>query len=261
MRSLLVRRSNLARLVINQRAIPLILQPKRSFTTVNSTQPPIDPFVNHSINRPQPGQSTPQENTDFKKFTQDLSKTLHPDEHMNVIDLIKDEHRFVDSLFKDYKNTTDARDKQGIAYNIIKLLSIHAACEEMTIYPFLKKKGETGIRLVDHALAEHTRMKKDLYDLDQMKYGDAGFEAKFEQTIADTVHHVAEEERELLHELGRLATPQELQEMTKQFISSKKFAPSRPHPDAPNEPPANNIANAASVPLDAMKDATTGRFA
>lgn len=32
----------------------------------------------------------------------------------------------------------------------------------------------------------------------------------------------------------------------------------RPHPDAPNEPPANKVANTATVPLDAARD--VGRF-
>jgi len=180
---------------------------------------------------------------------------------MNVIDIIKYEHRFVDSLFNDWKSVSDLKQKQGIAHNIIKLLSIHGACEEMTIYPFLKTKGDKGTQLVDHALTEHTKMKQDLYELDSMSVDEAGFDSKFAQTVADTVHHVKEEESEsgLLVTLSSLASANELAELRKQFIAAKSFAPSRPHPSAPNEPPANKVANAATVPLDAVRD--TGRFA
>jgi len=191
-------------------------------------------------------------------YQMDLSKVVKPSENQSVVDIIKQEHRVVDMLFNEYKTVTDVKEKQGIAYNVIKLLSIHGACEEMTVYPFLKSKGGAGVALVDHALHEHTQMKKDLYDLDSMSFGDAGFDAKFQAVVSDTLHHVQGEESELLPTLSRLATAEELHDLSKQFISAKTMAPSRPHPDAPNEPPANKVANTASVPLDAVRD--VGRF-
>jgi len=62
----------------------------------------------------------------------------------------------------------------------------------------------------------------------------------------------------VLPALEKNCSPDEIKQMTRDFISSKSMAPSRPHPDAPNEPPANKVANSASVPLDAARD--IGRF-
>lgn len=129
---------------------------------------------------------------------------------------------------------------------------------DQQVYPFLKAKGAAGASLVNNALEEHTQMKRDLHDLDKMNYSDAGFDTKFQQVVTDTLTHVEGEESELLPTLEKLATPAELMDLSKQFIHVKSMAPSRPHPDAPNEPPQNKIANTATVPLDAARD--MGRF-
>jgi len=191
-------------------------------------------------------------------YTVDLSKFVKPVDSQSVVDIIKEEHRLVDRLFNDYKSVTDPKQKQGIAYNVIKLLSIHGACEEMTVYPHLESKGAAGKALTEHALEEHLQMKKDLHDLDKMNYGDAGFDTKFQQVVTDTLTHVQGEESELLPTLQQLSTPQELMQLSKDFISAKSIAPSRPHPEAPNHSPLNKAANATAVPLDAARD--MGRF-
>jgi len=154
--------------------------------------------------------------------------------------------------------TTDVKQKQGIAYNIIKLLSVHGAAEEMSLYPYIKKRVPNGESIVNHALKEHQQMKEDLYALDQMEFGAAGYDAKLQKALADTKHHVKEEESSVLPALEKNCSPDEIKAMTHDFISSKSMAPSRPHPDAPNEPPTNKVANTASVPLDAARD--MGRF-
>ena len=126
------------------------------------------------------------------------------------------------------------------------------------VYPHLKAKGGNFKAMVDRALNEHLQLKKDLYDLDSMTYGQAGFDAKLEKVLNETLEHVKEEENEMLPALEKSSTPDELKQLAKDFVSAKTMAPSRPHPDAPNEPPANKVANIATVPLDAARD--VGRF-
>ena len=46
--------------------------------------------------------------------------------------------------------------------------------------------------------------------------------------------------------------------MTMHYVQSKALAPTRPHPDAPNEPPTNKAANAIALTEDQVRDA--GRF-
>jgi len=190
-------------------------------------------------------------------MTPDLSKTLDP-AGKDVFTIIIEEHRITEQLGNQYQQSQDHHERQSIAHNIIKLLSVHAACEEMALYPFMKEKLPNGPALVAHALTEHQQVKELLYALDNMQEGQSHFSEKLLECLAATLQHVKEEEEELLPALKSAMTQQEIQQMTEHFIASKKIAPSRPHPDAPNTPPENRIANGQAAPLDAARDA--GRF-
>ena len=50
-------------------------------------------------------------------MTQDLSKTLNP-EGKDVVQIIEEEHRLVESLAERYNVETDPKQKQGIAHNV-----------------------------------------------------------------------------------------------------------------------------------------------
>jgi len=190
-------------------------------------------------------------------MTQDLSKTLNP-EGKDVTEIILEEHRLVDALGDKYKTETNQKEKQGIAHNIIKLLSIHAVCEEAALYPWMRKNLPNGNQLVEHAIKEHQEIKEDLYKLDQMTIDQPGYDAQLMKALKDTQHHVKEEESDLLPSIKKHSSKAELDQMRSDFLSAKTMAPSRPHPSAPTNPPANKIVAAATMPIDAARDA--GRF-
>ena len=213
-----------------------------------------------------------------------------------MVQIITAEHKLVDTLFEAYKTETNPQQKRGIANNIIKLLSIHghhtqqpthahyhlsacgaasdspAACrvctcrvtgcaEEMSIYPYVAKNLPNGQQMASDALAEHLRMKEDLYQLDQSELDSPTFDASFQALVRDTQHHVKGEESHLLPELKKACTAAEMKDMADTFIRMKAVSPSRPHPQAPNTPPANIAVNTTAVPLDAAKDMAQSRFA
>jgi len=190
-------------------------------------------------------------------MTRDLSKTLNP-EGKDVIEIIIEEHRLVDSLGDRFQSETNLKEKQGIAHNLIKLLSIHAVCEEAALYPYMRKILPNGDRLVEHALREHQEIKEDLYRLDQMTIDQPGYSGQLMKALKDTQHHVKEEESELLPKLRAKSSAEELEQMRTEFLRAKAMAPSRPHPSAPNNPPMNKVVGAATMPVDAVRDA--GRF-
>ena len=78
----------------------------------------------------------------------------------------------------------------GIAHNIIKLLSIHAVCEEAALYPWMRKNLPKGNELVEHAIHEHQEIKEDLYKLDSMTIDQPGYDATLVKALQDTQHHV-----------------------------------------------------------------------
>jgi len=196
------------------------------------------------------------------KKTLDLSQVAAQElASKDILTIIRSEHTLVDKLAEKFQATSNKTEKLSIAYNIIKLLSLHAAKEEMALYPFLRTKFPNGDQIVDHALKEHQQVKQDLYDLDQQMNNDvtSTTEAKLLKTIKDVQHHVQEEEEQILTKLNQYLSPAEMTKLRDDFVSALSTAPSRPHPDAPNTPPQNKVLNAATMPADAARDAA--RFA
>jgi len=194
--------------------------------------------------------------------TLDLSKVAAAEfAHKDIVSLIRSEHELVSKLGKKYQSTTNKAEKLSIAYNIIKLLSLHSAKEEMALYPVIRNKFPNGDQIIDHALNEHLQIKKDLYDLDKNLGGEITptIDAKLLQALKDTEHHVAEEEEQVLTKIPKYLSPSEMTKVRDDFVSALSVSPSRPHPDAPDQGAKAKIANAGTMPLDATRDAA--RFA
>ena len=98
-----------------------------SSASVNYTAFPASPTMSHDAAVQAKSQGK------ISGVTTDLSKTLDPS-GMGIVEIIKTEHHLVETLGKQYKQTKDDKEKQGIAHNIIKLLSIQAGCEEMVSF-------------------------------------------------------------------------------------------------------------------------------
>jgi len=194
--------------------------------------------------------------------TLDLSKVA-AEEMVNkdIVTILRSEHNLVSSLYKKFESSNDTTEKYSIAYNLIKLLSLHAAKEEMALYPMIEKKFPNGSQIVEHALKEHLQVKQDLYELDQKMntYSVSQLSAKLGKTVEEVEHHVQEEEEQIITKFSKYLTPQEMIQVRDDFNSSLSISPSRPHPDAPNTPPQNKVVNAATMPADAARDAA--RFA
>jgi hemerythrin-like domain-containing protein len=121
----------------------------------------------------------------------------------NPIEIIKTDHEKVKQLFKDY-NALEAGDmdrKAEVANQILKELTIHARMEEKFFYPKLKEKISDEHPLpVDEAQAEHHAAKMIMLELKVMPVSSETYDAKMTVLEENIMHHVEEEETELLPE-------------------------------------------------------------
>jgi len=194
--------------------------------------------------------------------TLDLSKVAAEEtKNKDIVGILRAEHNLVTSLYKKFESSNDTTEKYSIAYNLIKLLSLHAAKEEMALYPIILQKFPNGQQIIEHALKEHLQVKQDLYELDQNMntYSISQLSSKLAKAVQEVEHHVQEEEEQIMSKLSKYLTPQEMIQARDDFNSALSISPSRPHPDAPNTPPQNKVVNAATMPADAARDAA--RFA
>jgi len=66
--------------------------------------------------------------------------------------------------------------------------------------------------------------------------------------------HVKEEEGDLFKQLRAAVGRKDLVEWGEELKAAKKSAPTRPHPHAPNKPPANALVGAAAGAVDRVRD-------
>ena len=147
-----------------------------------------------------------------------------------AIQLLKDDHKTVEDLFKRYEEAGEGavEEKRTIRDRVVKELSIHAHIEEVVFYPATKEaRGETE-DLVREALEEHAEAKQALRQLSALEPDDPQFEQVMTQLIKDVRHHVDEEENEMFPKVNEALSSQELSDLGDQLQEAKKGAPETP---------------------------------
>jgi hemerythrin superfamily protein len=176
---------------------------------------------------------------------------------MDAITLLKEDHRTVERLFKQFEQAGPraGKTKAKLVKQIIQELAIHAVIEEQVFYPAIRNEVEDADDEVLEALEEHHIVKWVLSELEDMTPDDERFTAKVTVLIENVRHHVKEEEKDLFPDVRQVLGRKRLTEIGEALEKAKKVAPTRPHPKAPDEPPGNIVAGAVSSVMDRAKDA------
>lgn len=181
------------------------------------------------------------------------SRTQPP---MDAISVLKRDHRTVEDLFKKFESGRgEVRAKQQIVTELIRELSVHAGIEEKVFYPAVKEQAKRkGHDLVLESLEEHHLVKVMLHELEGMSPEDERYEAKVHVLMENVLHHAKEEEKEMFPQARKVMSARELKDLGQDLEEAKKSAPTRPHPNAPDSPPASLITSPAAAVVDAGRD-------
>jgi hemerythrin-like domain-containing protein len=165
---------------------------------------------------------------------------------------LKGDHRKVEQLFKRYEKAGDGavRTKRAIADAVIEELSRHAAIEELVMYPAVRQEVDGAEAEVLEALEEHHSVKVSLRELEGLDAAHERFDAKMTVLIEHVRHHVREEEERLFPEVRDALGRSRLLELGAELRAARPHVPTRPHPAAPDEPPANVLVGGAVAVLD-----------
>jgi hemerythrin superfamily protein len=115
----------------------------------------------------------------------------------NATQMIRQDHKKVEGLFKKFEQTKGAQAKRRLAENAMAELEVHAALEEEIFYPAVKREVDDG-SMVQEAIEEHQTVKQLISELKGMEEADEDFESQFSQLVENVQHHVEEEENEML---------------------------------------------------------------
>src|SRR3954453_12337479 len=120
----------------------------------------------------------------------------------DAIALLKDDHRAVEKLFRDFESAKSDGRKQTLARRICLELTVHTMIEEEIFYPACE--GKVDEDLLKEAYVEHDAAKLLIAEIETGEgKGDDFFDAKVQVLGEQIEHHVQEEEKELFPQVRK----------------------------------------------------------
>jgi hemerythrin superfamily protein len=179
---------------------------------------------------------------------------------MDAITYLKDDHRNVEQLFKQFEQAGERAhvQKRQIVDRIIEELSVHTAIEEQVFYPVARAAVPDTEDIVLESLEEHHIVKWLLSELVDMDPAHERFGAKVTVLIENVRHHIEEEERDFFPKVREHLGRNELAELGETLADAKKSAPTRPHPRMPDAGPTNMVAGTITGVVDRVGDHLSG---
>jgi len=113
----------------------------------------------------------------------------------DAIALLKEDHRTVEKLFKDFESAKGDGRKEALAQQICLELSVHAAIEEEIFYPACDGKVEDD--LLKEAYVEHDGAKVLIAEILAGSPSDEFYDSKVKVLQEQIEHHVEEEEKRM----------------------------------------------------------------
>ena len=112
----------------------------------------------------------------------------------DAVALLKEDHRKVEELFKEFEKATGEGRKEKLAREICLELSVHTALEEKIFYPACD--GKVDEDLLNESYVEHDAAKLLIAEIDAAKgESDKFFDSKVKVLQEEIEHHVQEEEK------------------------------------------------------------------
>jgi hemerythrin superfamily protein len=146
--------------------------------------------------------------------------------NQDAIALLKDDHRAVEKLFKDFEAAKGEGRKETLARRICLELTIHTKIEEEIFYPACE--GKIDEDMLKEAYVEHDAAKLLMAEIEAGNgQTDDFFDAKVQVLSEQIEHHVKEEETELFPQVRKAdvdleAVGQQLTERKKELLKTYK---------------------------------------
>ncbi|MGX1128959.1 hemerythrin superfamily protein [Streptomyces glaucescens] len=178
----------------------------------------------------------------------------------NVIDELMTDHREVEELFGKIEGLPmGAKDRKVYADQVTMELVRHSVAEEAHLYPAVREHLPNGDALADKEIEDHSKAERIMKDLEGCEADDPEFDRLMGMLMTEIRSHVADEEQNLFPLLRETCPAATLDELGDKVRQAKKMAPTRPHPAAPDKPPADKLLAPGMGLVDRMRDALTGR--
>ncbi|WP_199430542.1 hemerythrin domain-containing protein [Qaidamihabitans albus] len=179
----------------------------------------------------------------------------------DLISVIVNDHREVEQVFTELESgaNRDPQHRRDLVDHVIAELVRHSVAEEQYMYPAARKNLANGNEIADHEIEEHSEAEQVMKQLEDLDPKDPKFDQLLGQLMDSIRHHVEDEENDLLPKLQNSMSEEELRDLGEKVLKAKEKAPTRPHPGAPDKPPANRILDPGAGLIDQIRDRLSGR--
>ncbi|GAM42679.1 HHE domain protein [Talaromyces pinophilus] len=167
---------------------------------------------------------------------------------------IKNDHRELEDAYNKILSSSTDDEKVRWQNQFTWELARHSIGEELLVYPAFEKNLADGRQMADKDRAEHQKVKELLYKFQGLKPSDHEFKPTLKSLWSDLSQHIKEEEEHDLVKLENALQQADSEKLTTSFKRTKKFIPTRSHPDAPDKPPYETAIGLMTAPLDHVAD-------
>jgi hemerythrin superfamily protein len=177
----------------------------------------------------------------------------------DVVDVLTADHRDVTALISEVWSVRDPMIRRDLTDTAISELVRHAVAEEMYVYPAMRKHLPDGDKAVQHDVEEHKELERAMKDLEALEVTSTKFDETLRRLETILADHVQDEESEQFPQLRERIPHEELVQLAGKVETAKKLAPTRPHPDAPNNELFHKLAGPGVGLVDRLRDMITKR--
>ncbi len=185
------------------------------------------------------------------------------DQQRDVIEILEHDHREVEDMFSELESLRgasteeDQTRRKALTEQVTIELVRHSVAEEVLVYPQVESKVSS--KEADHAREEHAEAEETLQRLEELDADDPSFDDELSTLMEEIRHHIEDEEEQMFAHMRESIDHDELVTLGQRVEAFKKVAPTRPHPNVPNEALPRLAAGPAASLLDRMRDLATGR--
>jgi hemerythrin-like domain-containing protein len=185
------------------------------------------------------------------------------EQERDVIEVLEQDHREVEQMFNELESlrgasTDEAQSRRkDVADQVTIELVRHSVAEEVLVYPQVEK--QVSAEEAEHAREEHAEAEETLKRLEKLDADDPAFDDELSTLMHEIRHHIEDEEGRMFADMRKVIDAEDLRKLGARVEAFKKVAPTRPHPNVPNEPLPRMAAGPGASLFDRMRDLATGR--
>jgi hemerythrin superfamily protein len=185
------------------------------------------------------------------------------EQQRDVIEILEHDHREVEGMFAELEglrgasSSADLERRKQLTDQVTIELVRHSVAEEVLVYPQVDRK--VSREEAEHARQEHAEAEETLARLEKLDPDDAAFDDELVTLMAEIRHHIEDEEGQMFAHMRQVIDEDDLRKLGQAVEAFKKVAPTRPHPNVPNDPLSRTAAGPAASLIDRMRDLATGR--